>query len=89
MSLGDLTVNKIRHFLCKFIRLGDPASFPKAHDLRKMATSYAFFKSMTNQEICDLVGWSLIRVFETQISEILSSVVVLRSVVKGSARNAD
>ena len=93
MSLGDLTVNKIRHFLCKFIRLGDPASFPKAHDLRKIATSYAFFKSMTNQEICDLVGWSSIRVFKRhylrQINEISSSLVVLGSAVGTSSASAE
>ena len=92
-SLSDLSVHKIRLSLCKFIRLGDPGSFPRAHDLRKMATSYAFFKSMSSQEICDLVGWSSIGVFKRhylrQIEEISSSLVVLGSVVQGSARLAD
>ena len=79
--------------LCNFILLNDPGSFPRAHDLHKMSSSYTFYKSMSTQEICDLVGWSLIRMFKRhclkQIGEISPSLVALGSFVKGSARAAD
>ena len=85
VSLQELSIHKLRLALCKFIRLGDPTSFPRAHDLRKMATSFAFFKSMSNRQICDLVGWSSIDVFRRhylrQIEEIASPLVILGSVV--------
>ena len=93
ISLLDLSVFKICLILSKFFCLEDPGSFPRAHDLRKMATSYAFFKSMSSQEICDFLGWSSIGVFKRhylrQIEEIASSLVVLGSVVQGSARGAN
>ena len=68
--------------------MGDPGSFPRAHDLRKRATSYAFFKAMSSQQMCDLVGWSSINVFKRhylrQIEDLSSPVVVLGSVVNPS-----
>ena len=63
VSLMDLSLHKLRWFLCKFIRKANPHVFPKTHDLRKYASSYAFFNCMNMQEVCNLVGWSSIRVF--------------------------
>ena len=85
ISLQDISIHKLRLALCKFIRLGDSNAFPKAHDLRKTATSYAFFKGMSSSQLCDLVGWSSIQVFKRhylkQIDEISSPLVVLGTVV--------
>ena len=81
VGLGDLSLQKMRLALCKFIRLGDSGAFPKAHDLRKWATSFAFFKSMKSQEMCSLVGWSNIKTFKRYymkpISEVASSFMAL------------
>ena len=88
VHLTDLTTHKLRLFLCKFIRLADPASVPKSHDLRKMAASFAFFRAMDTQSICDSVGWSSERVFLKhylrQVEEISSSIIALGSEVPGS-----
>ena len=54
--LTDLTINKLRWFLCKFIREADPSAFPRPHDLRKLATSFAFFRNVSATEICNLTG---------------------------------
>ena len=62
-NLTDLSIHKLRLFICKFIRQANPGSFPKPHDLRKFATSFAFFKGMNADELCDLVGWSSIKSF--------------------------
>ena len=80
-SLTELSVHKLRYFICKFIRSANPGSFLKSHDLQKLATSYAFFQSMSTQEICDLVGWSSVRVFKKhylkQITAVSSSIICL------------
>ena len=92
-TLGELSVNKLRLLLCKFIRKADPTSFPKSHDLRKMASSFAFFHNIDMQEICDLVGWSSIRVFRKhylkQIQEVSSSVVVLGAELPASVKESN
>ena len=83
-DLSDLSLHKLRLHLCKFIRMANPASFPRPHDLRKLATSYAFMRSMSCDEICSLVGWSSLRGFRRhylhQISELSSPVVMLGTV---------
>ena len=80
-SLQDATIQKIRLYLCKFIRASNPGSFPRTHDLRKLATSFAFFKSMSNDDMCDIVGWSSINVFRRhyvrQIEDVSSPFIVL------------
>ena len=87
-NLKDLPLSKLRYYMCKFIRLANPNVFPKTHDLRKLATSYAFFKSMNTDEICDVVGWSSIRVFKKhylkQIEALSSSIVCLGKEVPAS-----
>ena len=81
VTLKELSISKLRFYLCKFIRMANPTVFPKTHDLRKLATSYAFFKSMCIEEICELVGWSSIRVFKRhylkEIEAISSSLICL------------
>ena len=85
---SEISLNKLRFYMCKFIRKGDPGSFPKVHDLRKLASSYAFFSHMKLDDICSLVGWSSFRVFRKHylkpINDIKSSLVVLGRKVPGS-----
>ena len=89
-DLTELPLSKIRWYICKFIRLAEPGSFPKGHDLRKIASSFAFFRHMTLKEICSLTGWSSFRVFKKhymkEIRSVKSSIVVLGSSVPGSAK---
>ena len=90
-DLSDLPINKLRWFVCKFIKIADPGSFPKIHDLRKVASSFAFFRHMNLEKICSLTGWSSFRVFKRHylqdIAAVRSSVVVMGSGVPGSAKN--
>ena len=64
VTLQDVSIQKLRLSLCKFIRMGDPGSFPKSHDLRKYASSFAFLSTMTSDRLCSLVGWKSIKVFK-------------------------
>ena len=90
--LTDMTIHKIRLFLCKFIKLANPDSFPRSHDVRKMASSFAFFRSMDIETICSRVGWSSERVFLRhylkQVEELSSSVITLGAEVSGSAKSS-
>ena len=91
IDLSDLSIFKLRWFLCKFVRMADPGSFPKVHDLRKVATSLAFLRHVNLEEICNLTGWSSIRVFRRhyfkEIEAVRSSLVAMGSVVPGSVRD--
>ena len=51
VPLLDTSIYRLRLYLYQFVRLRDPGAFPKAHDLRKLAASFAFFKSMTSEEV--------------------------------------
>ena len=88
IHLTDLSIAKLRLHLCKFIRLADPTSLPRSHDLRKMATSFAFFRSMDLSSICNSVGWSSAKVFLKhylkQVENLSSSVIVLGEEMSGS-----
>ena len=85
VSLGDLSVQKIRLWICKFIRWGDPGSFPLSHDLRKVSSTLAFLRSMSMEEICSVTGWASVRVFRKHyfksISEVATKLVVVGSQV--------
>ena len=81
VGLSDLSLFKLRHLICLFIRMSDTGAFPKLHDLRKVASSYAFFRTMSLDNICGVTGWSSCRVFKrhymTQLQEGGSSFVAL------------
>ena len=87
VTLKDVSIQKLRLSMCKFIRLGDPSAFPRTHDLRKLASSFAFLKSMSSAQLCKLVGWASIKVFKRhylkQIGEVSASFIALGSKVKG------
>ena len=87
-DLTDLSLPKIRLMLCQFIRLADPGSIPKSHDLRKVASSFAFLRSMSLSDICGVTGWASGRVFRKHylhsIRQISSSFVALGTKVSKS-----
>ena len=88
--MEDFSVNKLRLVVWKFIRLANPDSFLRSHGLRKMTSSYAFFRQMDVQEIYEVVGGSSILVFRRHylkgIEEVSSSLVVLGSEVPASVK---
>ena len=90
IDLSDLSLLKLKFYLCKFIRLADPGSFPRVHDLRKVASSLAFLRNVDLGDICNLTGWSSIRVFRKhylkEIRAVKSSLVTMGSAVPGSAK---
>ena len=45
------------------IKASNPESIPKSHDIRRMASSLAFFAGMQFSAMSDLTGWSSMRVF--------------------------
>ena len=45
------------------IKQADLATFPKTHDVRKYATSLAFFAGMNFQQIQESMGWKDHKVF--------------------------
>ena len=67
--------------LCAVIKESQPGVFPKAHDVRKMATSLTFFANMSLTEICQRVGWASPMVFRKhylrQIDMVIKNCVVL------------
>ena len=89
-DLSDLPLNRLRWHICKFIRLSGPNSFPKVHDLRRVASSFAFFNFMDINDICSLTGWSSFRVFRRhylrEIDSVRSSIVAVGSVFKRSGQ---
>ena len=61
--------------------MSDPGAFPKIHDLRKVASSYVFFRTMSLDDICEVTGWPSCRVFKRHcmscIKEVGSSFIAL------------
>ena len=54
---------QIRAAMTSLIKLSNPDSIPKMHDIRKMASSYAFFNDMSIEDMSRSTGWSSSRVF--------------------------
>ena len=69
--------------LCSIIKDSQPGVFPRTHDIRKMATSLAFFSNMGLKVLCKRVGWASPQVFLkhylTQIQAVKHSCVVMGS----------
>ena len=67
--------------LCSIIKESQPGVFPRSHDIRKMATSLAFFSNMSLKAICAKVGWASPVVFRKhylkQIQGIVKNCIVL------------
>ena len=60
---GPLTPAGMRRELVGIIKASNPDSFPKTHDIRKVASSLAFFEDMTFDDLAQYTGWSSPRVF--------------------------
>ena len=70
-SSKPLSVCALRVRLTSLIKRTNPQSVPKAHDVRKMASSLAFFTDMSYQCISQMTGWSSTAVF---VKHYLSSI---------------
>ena len=60
LDLSDLSLAKLRLYLCSFIRTADPGSVPLSHDLRKVASSFAFFIQCPLNKLKELLVESLV-----------------------------
>ena len=76
-----LSLSGTRCRLTSLIKRLNPDSVPKMHDLRKMASSLAFFEGMTFPDIASMTGWSSPHVFMRhylhEIDSLVRSCVVL------------
>ena len=65
-SLKSLNASRISFLLCKLINEADPNTFPKAHDIRKMAVSLAWTKGVPVADIIKNSFWKNSNVFVTK-----------------------
>ena len=83
-SSKPLTVSQVKGRLCSIIKKSNPDSLPRSHDVRKIATSYAFFANMSWQDISGITGWTSSTVFLNHYLQSVKSVrekcVILRHV---------
>ena len=63
ISLGKWNMSSMRLAIVRLIQSAQPHSFPRCHDLRKMATSLAFYSNMSVSDINKKVGWKSHSVF--------------------------
>ena len=84
-SGSALTLGNLRFTLARLIRKAQPGSFPKSHDLRKLASSLAFFGNMPLPEISAYTGWSsksvFIRHYLGEIKELRNKCVAMGQTV--------
>ena len=53
----------LRREIVGIIKVSNPDSYPKTHDIRKLASSFAFFEDMAFTDLVEYTGWSSTRVF--------------------------
>ena len=63
VSGKPLSLSGTRCCLTSLIKRFNPESIPKTHDIRKMASSLAFFEGMAFPDISTMTGWSTPNVF--------------------------
>ena len=61
----SLTISQLRKYIVTIIRNACPNSFPKTHDIRKVASSVSLLSNMTLDEISKRTGWSQAKTFWT------------------------
>ena len=85
MSSTALTSPKVASFLVRLISIADPDSHPKAHQIRKYASSLAFFRSFDVEQVRRAGQWSSSASFvQRYLQHHLTDVAV---VAMGSAPN--
>ena len=81
MSGKPLSLLGTRCYLTSLIKRFNPESIPKTHDIRKMASSLAFFEGMAFPDISTMTGWSIpnvfIRHYLHEIKSVMRACVVL------------
>ena len=65
IHLRDWNIAAMRLAIVRFIKNSQPLSLPRSHDLRKMATSLAFYNNLSIEQINTKVGWKSRNVFRT------------------------
>ena len=87
-----LSVSGLRCCLTSLIKKHNPDSVPKAHDLRKMASSLAFFEGMSFPDITSMTGWSSLNVFVRhylhEIETLQRTCVVLGRAFKATGKSS-
>ena len=58
-----MSTSQVRAAMTSVIKAANPGSIPKAHDVRKIASSYAFFHDMSFDNMSISTGWSSSQVF--------------------------
>ena len=53
-----LTIHKLSYHICQFIRLADPVTRIRAHDVRKYASSCSFVNTMLVGDLVSAMNWS-------------------------------
>ena len=80
-----LSVCATRVCITSLVKRTNPHSIPKAHEVRKMASSLAFFTDMAYQDISHMTGWSSTSVFVkhylSQIDDVRQGCVALGRVI--------
>ncbi|XP_064108640.1 uncharacterized protein LOC135217003 [Macrobrachium nipponense] len=61
---GTLSIKGIRQQILYFIKQANPDSFPKAHDVRAVATSINYFQHMNFDDLKKYTGWKSPTVFK-------------------------
>ena len=49
--------------ICRLIKAANPDSAPKSHDMRKYASTLAFFAGSTMDQVVVYTGWKPVQVF--------------------------
>ena len=58
-----MTVDGVRQKILYSIKSADPGSWPKAHEVRKVATSLNYFEFMEFEDLKQYTGWKSQKVF--------------------------
>ena len=77
-----LTKAEVTSAMTVLIKTSNPESIPKSHDIRRMASSLAFFNGMQVSDMSELTGWSSTRVFTKHYLKEVSALATV-SVVMG------
>ena len=88
-----LSTANISSILCQVIKAGDKDSFPSGHDVRKVASSLAFFRGMELSALSRYTGWRSRGVFTkhycTRLNELKLSCVSAGRQVRPQERTRD
>ena len=62
-SRKSISISKLRILVCSFIKRACPSSFPKSHDIRKLASSSLFLNSGSLKTVINHCNWHTSKAF--------------------------